>query len=165
MKLIDLETNKEIKEDVRWYQRTKYPDDVLKPGQTNESSQLELKDDGTIISKNHTNDNVQVSQIWAEYKGYLYSTFVEVLSENNAKSVDEENQARQEAKKIIEENNWQNLPVLEKITKAYEWVTTNIKYDWNLENLFSNQSAYSGLVLKNTVCTGYAKAFKWLWMN
>ncbi|WP_434336280.1 MAG6410 family transglutaminase-related lipoprotein [Mycoplasma capricolum] len=160
LKLIDLETNKEIKENVRWYQRTKYPDDVLKPGQTNESSQLELKDDGTIISKNHTNGNAQVSQIWAEYKGYLYSTFVEVLSENNAKSVDEENQARQEAKKIIKENNWQNFPVLEQITKAYEWVTTNIKYDWNLENLFSNQSAYSGLVLKNTVCTGYAKAFK-----
>ncbi|ADK69498.1 hypothetical protein V2P57_00295 [Mycoplasma mycoides subsp. mycoides] len=51
LELIDLETNEEIKENVRWYQRTKYPDDVLKPRQTNDSSQLKLKYDGTIISK------------------------------------------------------------------------------------------------------------------
>ncbi|XWT81080.1 transglutaminase domain-containing protein [Mycoplasma sp. 06067-C1-B144P-99-0482-3] len=68
--------------------------------------------------------------------------------------------AKLEAKKIADQ--WRNLPTLEKITKAYDWMTKEVKFDYNISNSYDNQSAYSALVNKSTVCTGYAKGFQML---
>ncbi|XWT80980.1 transglutaminase domain-containing protein [Mycoplasma sp. 06067-C1-B144P-99-0482-3] len=54
------------------------------------------------------------------------------------------------------------MPTLEKLTKAYELVTKEVKYDYDFTTgpILKNQNAHSALVKKYTVCTGYAKGLK-----
>ncbi|QVK06145.1 MAG6410 family transglutaminase-related lipoprotein [Mycoplasma mycoides] len=159
LKLIDSKTNQEI-QDVKWYQRLRIPTDkLLKADQDDNDSLVNLKADGTISAKQYKNSSdAQVVEIWAEYKGNLYKSVVTILPivEVNI------SKARQEAKKIVEQQGWKDLPVLEQITKAYDWITKEVKFDYNVANSYDNQTAYSALVNKSTVCTGYAKGFQML---
>ncbi|SYV96390.1 Uncharacterised protein, partial [Mycoplasma putrefaciens] len=59
--------------------------------------------------------------LYAKYKGYLYSTVVKVYTKDKSRVIKEEAQAREAAKKIVKDNDWMNLPTLERLTKAYEW--------------------------------------------
>ncbi|ENY69347.1 Hypothetical protein, predicted lipoprotein [Metamycoplasma auris 15026] len=163
LSLFDTQTNSTVTDNVNWYQRLRYPNtEVIKGGSDNDNTKFKLDSDGTITGKEHKNNDYGTTQIWAEYKGYLYSTFVDVKSVENTKKDKEEKETREEAKKIVK--NWHNLTVLEKITEAYKWITKNVRYDYDLslENVLLNQTAYSALIDKHTVCTGYAKGFKML---
>ncbi|ENY69285.1 Hypothetical protein, predicted lipoprotein [Metamycoplasma auris 15026] len=161
LKLIDTKTNLPVNDKVVWYQRNPYAKkEVLKAGLDADDIKLNLKEDGTISGKKHISNDLGKVQVWAYYKGYLYSTIVDVDSVDLTKFNKENNQALQEAKRIA--SKWQHLPVLEKITEAYKWMTKNVKYDYSQENLVDDQSAYSALVKLKTVCTGYAKGFKML---
>ncbi|QVK02119.1 lipoprotein [Mycoplasma mycoides subsp. capri] len=159
LKLIDSKTNQEIK-DVKWYQRLRIPTDkLLKADQDDTNSLVNLKADGTISAKQYKNSSdAQVVEIWAEYKGNLYKTVVTILPIVEVNIL----KAKQEAKKIVEQQGWKNLPVLEQITKAYDWMTKEVKFDYIVANSYDNQTAYSALVNKKTVCTGYAKGFQML---
>lgn len=159
LKLIDSKTNQEIK-DVKWYQRLRIPTDKLLKAETNANDSLvNLKADGTISAKEYKNNSdAQVVEIWAEYKGNLYKSVVTILPIVEVNIL----KARQEAKKIVKEQGWKDLPLLEQITKAYDWITKEVKFDYSIANSYDNQSAYSALVNKSTVCTGYAKGFQML---
>ncbi|QVK09185.1 MAG6410 family transglutaminase-related lipoprotein [Mycoplasma mycoides] len=159
LKLIDSKTNQEI-QDVKWYQRLRIPTDkLLKADQDDNDSLVNLKADGTISAKQYKNSSdAQVVEIWAEYKGNLYKSVVTILPIVEVNIL----KAKQEAKKIVEQQGWKNLPVLEQITKAYDWMTKEVKFDYIVANSYDNQTAYSALVNKKTVCTGYAKGFQML---
>ncbi|QVK07007.1 MAG6410 family transglutaminase-related lipoprotein [Mycoplasma mycoides] len=159
LKLIDSKTNQEI-QDVKWYQRLRIPTDkLLKADQDDTNSLVNLKTDGTISAKQYKNSSdAQVVEIWAEYKGNLYKSVVTILPIVEVNIL----KAKQEAKKIVKEQGWKDLPVLEQITKAYDWMTKEVKFDYNVANSYDNQTAYSALVNKSTVCTGYAKGFQML---
>ncbi|QVK08666.1 MAG6410 family transglutaminase-related lipoprotein [Mycoplasma mycoides] len=159
LKLIDSKTNQEI-QDVKWYQRLRIPTDkLLKADQDDNDSLVNLKADGTISAKQYKNSSdAQVVEIWAEYKGNLYKSVVTILPIVEVNIL----KAKQEAKKIVEQQGWKNLPVLEQITKAYDWMTKEVKFDYIVANSYDNQTAYSALVNKSTVCTGYAKGFQML---
>nr|VZS00292.1 hypothetical protein MF5582_00523 [Mycoplasma feriruminatoris] len=168
-KLLDTTTNREIPSNqVKWYQRISYPNsEVLEPNNSDKSTFI-LSNDGTVKwkdTKDSTSDREveeKSARIWASYKGYLYSAVVTVYSKERSKILDNENKARQAAKKIVEDERWNELPTLEKLTKAYEWMTKEVKYDYDNRTgeLLRSQNAYSALVERKTVCTGYAKGFK-----
>ncbi|WFQ94608.1 MAG6410 family transglutaminase-related lipoprotein [Mycoplasma feriruminatoris] len=159
LKLVDSKTNKEVK-GVNWYQRLRFPDDkLLKAEQDDSNALVTLKNDGTILVKTHKDSSdAQAVELWAEYKGSLYKATVAVVPVYEVKI----QKAKEEAKKIVSE--WRELPILEKITKAYDWMTKEVKFDRSFRKSYSqdNQSAYSALVDKNSVCTGYAKGFQLL---
>ncbi|PZW00595.1 MAG6410 family transglutaminase-related lipoprotein [Metamycoplasma auris] len=163
LSLVDTTTQTEVVDGVSWYQRLRYPETaVIKGGEDNSNTKLKLDADGSITGKQHDSYDSGATEVWAYYKGHLYSTIVDVMSVENTKKFNEEKKAREEAKKIVKD--WHNLPILEKITETYKWITKNVKYDHNreLQNVLLNQTAYSALVEKHTVCTGYAKGFKML---
>ncbi|EIN15178.1 Hypothetical protein, predicted lipoprotein [Mycoplasmopsis agalactiae 14628] len=159
LNLIDSKTKEKVTDDVQWYQRNWYTTkEVAKAGEEVSDGKLILTSDGNIKGKSHTKNDFGKVQVWAHYKGYLYSTMVDVDSVDLTKSNNENAQARAKAKEIAKQ--WEGLPTLEKITEAYKWMTKNVKYDYSQTNLVDDQSAYSALVKLSTVCTGYAKGFK-----
>ncbi|TKA59638.1 hypothetical protein MBOVa_0620 [Mycoplasmopsis bovis 8790] len=161
LSLIDSTSKQKVIDSVQWYQRNWYASkEVLKAGEDISDAKLTLTSDGVIKGKSHNKNDFGKVQVWAHYKGYLYSTLVDVDSSDNTKSKNENEQARAKAKELAKK--WEYLPTLEKITEAYKWVTKNVKYDYSQENLVDDQSAYSALIKLNTVCTGYAKAFMML---
>ncbi|WFQ95213.1 MAG6410 family transglutaminase-related lipoprotein [Mycoplasma feriruminatoris] len=160
LKLVDSKNNTEVSDGVKWYQRLRYPESKILKADSEENDKLTLSTSGTVKGKKHSKENDPVTLIWAEYKGYLYPFFVEVPSEHHFKGDSNNEEAKKVAKKLAEE--WKNLPTLEKITKAYEWMTKEVMYDpgYKTNSLLKDQTAYSALVEKCTVCTGYAKGFK-----
>ncbi|PZW00542.1 MAG6410 family transglutaminase-related lipoprotein [Metamycoplasma auris] len=161
LNLIDTETKEIITKDIQWYQRNWYAKkEVMKAGEDEDDAKLKLTINGQISGKKHTNNDFGKVQVWAHYKGYLYSTLIDVDSIDLTKSNKEYTEAKNKAKEIA--NQWKNLPTLQKIIEAYKWMTKNVKYDYSQENLIDDQSAYSALVKQKTVCTGYAKGFKML---
>ncbi|MCK8462150.1 lipoprotein [Mycoplasma capricolum subsp. capricolum] len=157
LKLLDSENNQEI-QNVTWYQRLRIPNDkLLSINENDDNSLINLNSDGTISAKKHKNSSdVDVVELWAEHKGSLYKIEVTIVPIHEVNI----QKAKLEAKKIADQ--WRNLPTLEKITKAYDWMTKEVKFDYNISNSYDNQSAYSALVNKSTVCTGYAKGFQML---
>ncbi|EXU60385.1 MAG6410 family transglutaminase-related lipoprotein [Mycoplasma mycoides] len=169
LKLIDRDTNREVPNDqIKWYQRISYPEDkIITPNEDQNKATFLLSSDGTIKWKDTTEESgreveEKFARLWANYKGYLYSAIVKVYSAEKSKILKDEDEAVKMAKKIVDENGWKNLPVLEKLTKAYEWMTKNVKYDYDLTTgpILKNQNAHSALVNLKTVCTGYAKGLK-----
>ncbi|WBX36156.1 MAG6410 family transglutaminase-related lipoprotein [Mycoplasma capricolum] len=160
LKLIDSQKNKEITSGIKWYQRLRYPSSEILTADDDRNDKLKLSNDGIVTGKIHQKENNPTTLVWAEYKGYFYPFFVEVPSEHHFKGETDKEKAREVAKKLAEK--WKDLPVLEKLTKAYEWMTKEVKYDPNYKtnSLLKDQTAYSALVEKCTVCTGYAKGFK-----
>ncbi|QVK08970.1 MAG6410 family transglutaminase-related lipoprotein [Mycoplasma mycoides] len=160
LKLVDSKNNTEVKDEVKWYQRLRYPENqILKAGK-DKNDKLTLLSDGTITGKSHTKENDPTTLIWAEYKGYLYPFFVEVSSQHHYNGESDKQKAKKVAQELAQQ--WKELPTLEKITKAYEWMTKEVKYDpgYQTNSIYKDQTAYSALVEKCTVCTGYAKGFK-----
>nr|VZR97867.1 hypothetical protein MF5295_00512 [Mycoplasma feriruminatoris] len=160
LKLVDSKNNEAINSGVNWYQRLRYPSNEILKSNEDRNEKLKLASDGTVTAKEHKNENDPKTLIWAEYKGYLYPFFVEVPSEHHFVGETNKEKARKVAKELAEK--WKNLPTLEKITKAYEWMTKEVKYDpgYKTNSILKDQTAYSALVEKCTVCTGYAKGFK-----
>ncbi|AGJ91037.1 MAG6410 family transglutaminase-related lipoprotein [Mycoplasma putrefaciens] len=168
VKLIDSKTNQPVEDQdkIKWYQRTRYPNDVVfKANQNDENMNFKLSSDGTVSWKedklaNNSTREEQSAMLYAEYKGYLYPSIVKVYTKDKSRLIKEEAEARKAAKDIVEKERWKDLPILERLTKAYAWITKNVKYDYDKEKLFKNQSAHSALVERSTVCTGYAKGFQ-----
>ncbi|WFQ94390.1 MAG6410 family transglutaminase-related lipoprotein [Mycoplasma feriruminatoris] len=169
LKLIDTKTKEEVSsQEIKWYQRISYPEDKVITGDDDQDkSTFLLSNDGTIKWKEtkETDGRIvdeKIARLWANYKGYLYSATVTIYSEHKSKILKDENDAIKKAKKIVEEEGWNNLPTLEKLTKAYEWITKEVKYDYDFTSgpILKNQNAHSALVNLKTVCTGYAKGFK-----
>nr|VZS00453.1 hypothetical protein MF5582_00604 [Mycoplasma feriruminatoris] len=169
LKLFDKNTKKYIdSSEVQWYQRTRYPEDkIFEVNQNDNGTTFKLLSNGVLEWKDTKESEIKIPDeksavIWASYKGYLYSTTVRVFSEHVSDMVNNEELAKEAAKKLVEEQGWNSLPPLEKLIKAYEWMTKEVKYDHDLTSgpILKNQNAHSALVKKYTVCTGYAKGFK-----
>ncbi|QVK03145.1 MAG6410 family transglutaminase-related lipoprotein [Mycoplasma mycoides] len=169
LKLVDRDTNREIPSDqIKWYQQISYPEDmVITTNEDQSKATFLLSSDGTIKWKDTKEEDgreveEKSARLWANYKGYLYSAVIKVYSTEKSKILKDEDEAVKMAKKIVNDNGWKNLPVLEKLTKAYEWMTKNVKYDYDLTTgpILKNQNAHSALVNLQTVCTGYAKGLK-----
>ncbi|WP_434341829.1 transglutaminase domain-containing protein [Mycoplasma putrefaciens] len=155
LKLLNSKNSQVISSDVNWYQRIRYPqDEFIKAGQKGNST-LNLSTDGTVYSEKFDPQNPQTIEVWAEHKGALYLALVTIESEHEGK----EWIAKNKAIEIVKEKGWKDMPTLKGITEAYKWITKEVKYP-NLSNVYYKQSAYSALIDRETVCTGYAKAFK-----
>ncbi|WP_369024694.1 MAG6410 family transglutaminase-related lipoprotein [Mycoplasma capricolum] len=169
LQLIDKNTLQPIsRNQIKWYQRISYPTDaVITSKDSQDNATFILTDDGTLKWKDTKESDgrspdEKSARLWAEYKGYLYSAVIRVYSDEISELLNNEDLAKQAARQLVIEKNWNALPPLEKLTKAYEWVTKEIKYDYDrtLKNSLKNQNAHSALVEKYTVCTGYAKGLK-----
>ncbi|KEZ22061.1 MAG6410 family transglutaminase-related lipoprotein [Ureaplasma diversum] len=144
---------------VKWYVRTRYPEsEVYKSGSTWNGAIISLKDDGTVSGLKYDGEQGK-SEVWAEYQGYLYKAIVRVFSNSETENEIETRKAKEAAKKITEE--WHDLSDYQKALKAYEWMTQNVEYV-ERGNLVDDQTAYSSLVEKRCVCSGYAKGYKML---
>ncbi|VEU60878.1 Immunodominant protein p72 [Mycoplasmopsis bovigenitalium] len=156
IKLELLDKNQQPVSDVKWFLRTHYPqDEVYKAGQSPHDALVKLDQDGTVTAKEHNGENKH-AEIWAEYKGYLFRRDIMVLNTTHAVYNVEEEQARQEAIKVSKD--WHNLSNYQKALKAYDWITKNIAYEERGDRV--DQTAYSAIIEKRTVCTGYTLAFK-----
>lgn len=173
LKLINKKENKPVSNsEIRWYQRTITPYDlVLKANQNDkDKATFDLKDDGWVHWKDNKRDDVWITPeqtsawIYAEYKGYLFPAIVKVYSRDQSDLMNKEKLALKEAKKIVQENNWKSLPFLERIVESYKWMFTNVTYkdEKELHKHLPNENAYSALVLKASVCAGYSKGYKML---
>ncbi|UZK63997.1 lipoprotein [Mycoplasma mycoides subsp. capri] len=169
LELIDKSTSKPIsRNEIKWYQRTSYPkDEIITSNDDQKDATFALTSDGTLKWKdtkdtygNHPDE--KSARIWASYKGYLFSAVVRVFSEYTSELSNNEELAKKAAKDLVLEKKWNELPPLERLIKAYEWITKEVKYDYNLTDgpMLKNQNAHSALVKKYTVCTGYAKGLK-----
>ncbi|QVK07162.1 MAG6410 family transglutaminase-related lipoprotein [Mycoplasma mycoides] len=169
LELIDKSTSKPIsRNEIKWYQRTSYPkDEIITSNDDQKDATFTLTSDGTLKWKdtkdtygNHPDE--KSARIWASYKGYLFSAVVKVFSEYTSELANNEELAKKAAKDLVVEKKWNELPPLERLIKAYEWITKEVKYDFNLTDgpMLKNQNAHSALVKKYTVCTGYAKGLK-----
>ncbi|WP_434341868.1 transglutaminase domain-containing protein [Mycoplasma putrefaciens] len=171
LKLINKKTKQQIQDsEIKWYQKTVIPNDAVFKVNKNQSDKVtfNLLDNGKLEWKDNSNSQDLIpkeetqAKVFAFYKGYLYSANVRVLSKEISDLLNKATITKQKAKEIVEENKWKELPTLERLKQAYNWITKNVAYDFNENNLFANQNAYTALVLRNTVCTGYAKGFKFL---
>ncbi|QVK03074.1 MAG6410 family transglutaminase-related lipoprotein [Mycoplasma mycoides] len=169
LKLFDKDTQKEIdSSEVKWYQRTRYPEDKVFEANSNENNTtFKLSSNGILEWKDTKGSDERSSdeksaRVWASYKGYLYSAVVKVYSEYLSDVINNEELAKQAAKKLVDEQKWNDLPPLQRLIKAYEWMTKEVKYDHDTTtgSILKNQNAHSALVRKYTVCTGYAKGLK-----
>ncbi|XWT81114.1 transglutaminase domain-containing protein [Mycoplasma sp. 06067-C1-B144P-99-0482-3] len=169
LELIDKSTSKPIsRNEIKWYQRTSYPkDEIITSNDDQKDATFTLTSYGTLKWKD-TKDTYgnypdkKSARIWASYKGYLFSAIVRVFSEYTSELANNEELAKKAAKDLVVEKKWNELPPLERLIKAYEWITKEVKYDYNLtdEPMLKNQNAHSALVKKYTVCTVYAKGLK-----
>ncbi|CBW54081.1 Conserved hypothetical protein, predicted lipoprotein [Mycoplasma mycoides subsp. capri LC str. 95010] len=169
LELIDKSTSKPIsRNEIKWYQKTSYPkDEIITSNDDQKDATFTLTSDGTLKWKdtkdtygNHPDE--KSARIWASYKGYLFSAVVKVFSDYTSELANNEELAKKAAKDLVVEKKWNELPPLEGLIKAYEWITKEVKYDYNLTDgpMLKNQNAHSALVKKYTVCTGYAKGLK-----
>lgn len=97
-----------------------------------------------ISDKQHINSQWD-AEVWAEYKGNLYRAIVSVGNEDQDRKLKEENEAREDAQKIVAE--WEHLSTLEKIIKAHERLTSNVRYV-DTGDIWKDQSAHFALVEK-----------------
>lgn len=97
-----------------------------------------------ISDKQHINSQWD-AEVWAEYKGNLYRAIVSVGNEDQDRKLKEENEAREDAQKIVTE--WEHLSTLEKIIKAHERLTSNVRYV-DTGDIWKDQSAHFALVEK-----------------
>ncbi|MDP4040203.1 MAG6410 family transglutaminase-related lipoprotein [Mycoplasma mycoides] len=169
LKLFDKDTQKEVdSSQVKWYQRTRYPEDKVFEANSNDTNTtFKLSSNGILEWKDtkgsdERSTDEKSARVWAIYKGYLYSAVVKVYSEYLSDVINNEELAKQAAKKLVDEQKWNELPPLQRLIKAYEWMTKEVKYDHDLTSgpMLKNQNAHSALVRKYTVCTGYAKGLK-----
>ncbi|BAP39514.1 MAG6410 family transglutaminase-related lipoprotein [Metamycoplasma canadense] len=158
LELVSSINNEKIK-DVKWYIRTSYPtDEVYKPGDsTPEEVKIEISNDGKVIGKEY-DGNDKTFEIWAEYKGYLFKALVRVLSKTEIINEYETVEAFKKAKEIAAE--WKHLSHYQKALKAYEWMTSNVRY--RDDDRIDDYTAYSALVKFEGVCTAYSKGYKML---
>ncbi|KEZ24012.1 MAG6410 family transglutaminase-related lipoprotein [Ureaplasma diversum] len=144
---------------VRWFIRTRYPtDDVFSSEANIKDSVITLKKDGTVTALSY-DGNDKAAEVWAEYKGYLYKVVVRVYSDTETLNEFEIRESKKVAKEIVKD--WHHLSNFQKALKAYEWLTKNVRYEES-EDPFSDQTAYSALVKRASVCTGYSKGYKML---
>ncbi|UWD34709.1 hypothetical protein NX779_02735 [Mycoplasma cottewii] len=170
LKLMNKNGSEISNSEIKWYQRTLVPyDKVFEVNQNNDKEvTFNLLSGGEIQWKDNTDPDRLSAQeatqakIYAEYKGYLFSANVKVLHKAYSDLQHKNNLAMQEAKKIVDQHNWRELPTLERLKQAYKWITKNVEYDFDKRNLFENQNAHTALIGRKTVCTGYAKGLKML---
>ncbi|MBZ4212616.1 hypothetical protein LAD74_01245 [Mycoplasma sp. U97] len=160
LELIDKSGN--VVSDVKWFIRTQYPGENVysSSDQTPEDVSINITNDGVVTGKKHQQEQ-RTYQVWAEWKGYLFKTYVQVLSDDEIRGVDEDAQSRAKVKEIVK--GWDNLSDINKVLKAYDWIAENVEYKIR-GDLISDQTAYSCLIEKSCVCAGYAKGFE-LFMN
>nr|WP_258176917.1 hypothetical protein [Mycoplasma leachii] len=147
LQLIDKNTLQPISRDqIKWYQRISYSTDaVITSKDSQDNATFILTDDGTLKWKDTKESDgrspdEKSARLWAEYKGYLYSAVIRVYSDEISELLNNEDLAKQAARQLVIEKNWNSLPPLEKLTNAYEWVTKEIKYDYDrtLKNSLKN---------------------------
>lgn len=157
-KLQLLNKDNQVVENVNWYVRTRYPyDEVYKSEINFPDPIISLKKDGTIVGLPYVGNDKTI-EVWAEYKGYLFKAVVRVLSKSEILNENEISQAKAKAKEITKD--WHHLSDFQKALKAYEWITSNVKY--NDRGNMDDQTAYSSLIELSSVCTGYTKGYKML---
>ncbi|MBZ4218522.1 MAG6410 family transglutaminase-related lipoprotein [Mycoplasma tauri] len=143
---------------VKWYLRTHYPSDfVYEPMQkTPDEVAITLSDTGLITSKKIEGQSKNY-EIWAEYQGYIFKAEIKIYSVNETISLNHHELTLQKVKELT--SNWKHLSNVQKALKAYEWITKNVKYV-ERGDFVSDQTAYSAIIEKASVCAGYAKGYK-----
>ncbi|WP_427902920.1 hypothetical protein [Metamycoplasma alkalescens] len=103
LKLLDAKTKQEVT-GVKWFQRIKYPiNQVFAANEDKDSNTiLTLTSSGEIKGKSHQQEH-GVTEVWAEYQGYLYRCLVHVRSDAQTKNDDEIKKAEAEAEKIVKD--------------------------------------------------------------
>ncbi|WP_156009540.1 transglutaminase domain-containing protein [Streptococcus ruminantium] len=155
--------SEETVENVEWFVRTHYPkSEVYKAGEPIKDESglkdlLRLDTDGTVTNLNQQDKTSHV-ELWARHNQHLYRAVVELPSSAESRGILQEEEAHREAEKIVK--NFEGLSDVEKAKAAHDWLVNNV--DYVEREALKDQTAYSALIEKKTVCAGYAKAFKLL---
>ncbi|WP_051049745.1 hypothetical protein [Metamycoplasma alkalescens] len=124
LKLLDAKTKQEVT-GVKWFQKTRIPyTNVFAAGKEGSDSYLTLTHDGFVSGKPHDQSQI-INEVWAEYKGYLYQCLVKIASNDETRNIKETKEAEEVAEKLVKD--WKDLPTLEKVIKAHEWMVKNCK--------------------------------------
>ncbi|WP_155962727.1 transglutaminase domain-containing protein [Streptococcus ruminantium] len=148
-------------EDVKWYVRTRYPYDKVyahneQVNGENNSQLLRLSADGTVTNLNNE-EKTQTVELWAHYNQHLYRGLVTLPGKVGMEDITQEEAAHREAEKIVKA--FEGLSDVEKVRAAHDWLVDNVEY---VARSGQDQSAYSALVEKKTVCAGYGHGLKLL---
>ncbi|WP_155965432.1 transglutaminase domain-containing protein, partial [Streptococcus ruminantium] len=148
-------------EDVKWYVRTRYPYDKVyahneQVNGENNSQLLRLSADGTVTNLNNE-EKTQTVELWAHYNQHLYRGLVTLPGKVGMEDIRQDEEANKAAEEIVKA--FEGLSDVEKVKAAHDWLVDNVDY---VARSGQDQSAYSALVEKKTVCAGYGHGLKLL---
>ncbi|WP_155997839.1 YSIRK-type signal peptide-containing protein [Streptococcus ruminantium] len=151
---------KDVTDQVTWYVRTRYPsDEVYEHSKEVKNSTgktfLRLDKDGTLTSLNQ--DDEQFVDLWGYYNQHLYRAKLILPGKVGMEDITQEEAAHREAEKIVKA--FEGMSDVEKVKAAHDWLVDNVDY---VARSGQDQSAYSALVEKKTVCAGYGHGLKLL---
>ncbi|BDD40418.1 hypothetical protein GUT184_06820 [Streptococcus ruminantium] len=149
----------DVTEQVNWYVQTRYPEEkVYQAGEfvkgENNSQLLQLDSNGTVKNLNNQ-EKTQRVELWANYNQHLYHASVKLPGTKEMEAIRQDEAANKMADDIIK--NFADLSDVEKVKAAHDWLVENVHY---VDRPGEDQTAYSALVERQTVCAGYANALK-----
>ncbi|BDD43032.1 hypothetical protein GUT189_13650 [Streptococcus ruminantium] len=149
----------DVTEQVNWYVQTRYPEEkVYQAGEfvkgENNSQLLQLDSNGTVKNLNNQ-EKTQRVELWANYNQHLYHASVKLPGIKEMEAIRQDEAANKMADDIIK--NFADLSDVEKVKAAHDWLVENVHY---VDRPGEDQTAYSALVERQTVCAGYANALK-----
>ncbi|BDD43031.1 transglutaminase domain-containing protein [Streptococcus ruminantium] len=152
---------KDVTDQVTWYVRTRYPYDKVyahdeQVNGENNSQLLRLSADGTVTNLNNE-EKTQTVELWAHYNQHLYRGLVTLPGKVGMEDIRQDEEANKAAEEIVKA--FEGLSDVEKVKAAHDWLVDNVEY---VARSGQDQSAYSALVEKKTVCAGYGHGLKLL---
>lgn len=157
LSLLKINGNKEeaVNDDIKFFVKVRYPQyAVYSQDEISDKLPIKISDKGEIELIKHPETSSDI-EVFIYYKGFLHGCKVKLLSaklEKEYKNIDE---IEEELNKIVV--NMEGLSDVEKVRKAHDWIVNNITYEKRPND---DQTLYSGIIEKRTVCAGYAKTFK-----
>lgn len=148
-----------ITDQVNWYVKTKYPEDKVYQSEEvvageHNSQLLHLEANGNLTNLNNQVKTQRVD-VFAHYNQHLYHASIKLPGTSEMEAIRQNEEASKVADDIIK--NFVNLSDVEKVKAAHDWLVENVHY---VDRPGKDQTAYSALVEKQTVCAGYANALK-----
>ncbi|WP_282925740.1 transglutaminase domain-containing protein [Helcococcus kunzii] len=156
LSLLKINGNKKesVNDDLKFFVKVRQPQyAVYSQDEISTILPIKISNNGEIELINHPESNQEI-EVFIYYKGFLHGCKVKLLSADDEKEYKNQAEIEKQLDKIVED--MQNLSDVEKVLKAHDWVVNNIYY----EKGPNDQTLYSGIVEKRTVCTGYAKTFQ-----
>lgn len=150
-----LDPNNKKVEDVQYFAKTYYPlTQVYSVNDSLENQFFKFNNNGQIIGQSNNKEN-PLAEIWAYHNGHLYRAVLQGVHDEFLDKRFEE-QINKEVESVIEQLELRKKTDVEKVISVANYIADNLTW---INNAF-DQTLYSAVINKITVCTGYGKMFQ-----